>query len=259
MIPAPDHQFNRQTIALLAATTWVGDTQRFMDELAVRLATVERPFVVSWLNAHAIVTAKSAPSFLEDLRGSDLILRDGVGVSVLLKMIGANPGANMNGTDLIPQIVRGFDGKSIALFGTSEPYLSRAADAVAQLGGRVVATLDGFQEPHAYVQCATAARADLVILGMGMPKQERVAMMLRDALDTPCVILNGGAILDFMARRFPRAPRLWRQLRIEWLFRLILEPRRLWRRYLLGGARFAAYTIRVAASNRLRRELAATE
>ncbi len=81
-----------------------------------------------------------------------------------------------------------------------------------------------------------------------MPKQEFVAAELVKYLDRrhPCLILNGGAILDFLADRFPRAPHTLRRFRLEWLFRLFLEPGRLWRRYILGGLIFSTRLARVA-------------
>jgi hypothetical protein len=82
---------------------------------------------------------------------------------------------------------------------------------------------------------------------MGMPKQERVALLLRDALAHPCVIVAGGAILDFLAGRFPRAPRALRRVGLEWLYRLAFEPRRLASRYLLGNAAFLWRIAMIAA------------
>src|SRR5690606_40821841 len=77
-------------------------------------------------------------------------------------------------------------------------------------------------------------RFPIIVLAMGMPKQEQVAVQLRDALNTPALLICGGAILDFAAERFPRAPLWMRRFGLEWLFRLLLEPRRLFKRYALG-------------------------
>ncbi|WP_162600768.1 WecB/TagA/CpsF family glycosyltransferase [Paraburkholderia sp. C35] len=250
-------QFIEKTIGLLRSTTVINWEASIHDTVASLREQAQRPLVVSWVNAHAVMLAKSDRQFFDALSSSDLILRDGIGVAVMLRMMGVDPGANMNGTDLIPENIRAFEGKAVALFGTVEPYLSRAADAVRQMGGRVVATLDGFESPQAYVDRLDGIHVDLVVLGMGMPRQEHVASFLSTSLKEECVILNGGAILDFMGRRFPRAPQVWRNLRIEWLFRLMLEPRRLWRRYLLGGVRFAAYSVRVAVAVRTVRGLVA--
>ena len=73
---------------------------------------------------------------------------------------------------------------------------------------------------------------------MGMPRQELIADAMVTEASYPILIINGGAILDFMAGRVKRAPLRLRQVGLEWLFRLYIEPRRLWRRYLVGNALF---------------------
>jgi exopolysaccharide biosynthesis WecB/TagA/CpsF family protein len=210
----------------------------------------DRVRIVSWLNAHTLTQAMTDPALRASLLQASIVLRDGIGISILLRLMGVNAGENMNGTDLIPEIIRINPGKSVALLGTTEPFLSAAAEAIEQLGGKVVLRLDGFQENSAYADKLAETNADIVILAMGVPKQEKIAIFLAERLETHPLILTGGAILDFMAGRFPRSPRIWRYLRLEWLFRLINEPRRLWRRYLLGGAVFAAYAASIVLEAR---------
>jgi exopolysaccharide biosynthesis WecB/TagA/CpsF family protein len=70
------------------------------------------------------------------------------------------------------------------------------------------------------------------------------------ALDRPCTIAAGGAILDFWAGRFPRAPLWMRRAGIEWVFRLLREPRRLWRRYVLGNPLLLWRALRLARDRR---------
>ena len=79
---------------------------------------------------------------------------------------------------------------------------------------------------------------------MGMPKQERVNQRLMEVLTTPAIIICGGAIVDFYAQRFSRAPSIFRRLGVEWLYRLCIEPRRLFRRYVLGIPKFIFYMIK---------------
>ncbi|MDR3450302.1 MAG: WecB/TagA/CpsF family glycosyltransferase [Alphaproteobacteria bacterium] len=205
----------------------------------------ERATIVSWLNANALTIAHRDDGLRGNLLKSSILLRDGVGISILLRLLGMEAGTNMNGTDFIPRIIRSYAGKSVALLGTQEPYLSRAAAAVEKMGARVVLRMDGFEPPAFYAERLAGVEADLVILAMGMPKQEQVASYLAEKLERPCLILNGGAILDFLAERFPRAPYVWRRLRMEWLFRMIQEPRRLGRRYVVGGAVFIAHTFQM--------------
>ena len=131
--------------------------------------------------------------------------------------------------------------------GTEEPWLSAACARIEQSGATVVVCIDGFQPMETYVEKIQGTTPDLIVLGMGMPKQELLAARLIKHLDQrPCLILNGGAILDFLADRFPRAPDALRRLRMEWMFRLLMEPQRLWRRYILGGLIFSMKIVQVA-------------
>lgn len=218
-------------------------------QLLDRLARPARPTVLAFVNAHAMNSAATSPAFLAALRAADVVLRDGSGMAILLKLLDLRPGLNLNGTDLIPKLLRRQAGGRIALFGTQEPYLGRARQHVLDTlapGSRCV-TADGFRPAADYVALATEHAPELIVLGMGMPRQEEVARELRAALRHPCLIVCGGAIIDFMGGKTPRAPRWLRTLGMEWLYRLALEPRRLFRRYVIGNPLFIARALALAA------------
>lgn len=216
----------------------------------------KRTTVVSFLNQHAFNLAWTDPAFCEDLSRSDLLLRDGVGIAACLRLLARAPGLNMNGSDLIPLIVAAYAGRRVAVAGTDQPYLERAVQHLRAQGLDIVCSIDGFGGEDRCVSTIAAARPELVILGMGMPKQERIAARLAGELEPPALILSGGAILDFMAGRFPRAPQWLQRIGLEWLYRLLKEPRRLWRRYVLGGGRFLWRTLALACDSGSERELA---
>jgi exopolysaccharide biosynthesis WecB/TagA/CpsF family protein len=216
--------------------------------LRARIATAERPMVVSFVNQQGLNLAWTNPGFAETLMRSDILLRDGIGMWLCMRMLGRLPQCNMNGTDFIPSLAVTFGDRPMALYGTAEPWSSRAAASLARLGCRIVSVRDGFLDERDYVEDVMRARPALVILAMGMPKQERIAAQLASVADWPLVIVNGGAIADFLAARFPRAPEWMRQTGLEWLFRLGLEPARLWRRYTTGGIAFGWRIIRLWAS-----------
>lgn len=210
------------------------------------LPKTQKPQVVSFVNAHAVNLMMKNKDLFQALTESETLLRDGSGMKVLMKWVGREPGQNLNGTDLIPRIIDEFCTKeqndqcekTIAVFGTQEPWLSKGCEAISTRGGKVVSRLDGFQDEAVYVESLKQVPVDLVILAMGMPKQEKVSMALRDAVDTPCTIINGGAYIDFVAERVKRAPLAWRKLGIEWLYRLLQEPKRLFGRYVVGNVIF---------------------
>lgn len=200
-----------------------------------RLADVTRPTVVSFVNHHALNQAWSIPEFARHLLDADVLLRDG-GVSELaLALFGRAPGHNMNGTDFIPRLIDRFVGRRVAVYGTAEPWISKAAARLSDSGVEIVSVRHGFDADDDYVRLALADAPDLIVLAMGMPKQERVAAAIAAAARGPIVIVNGGAIADYLSNRFPRAPLWMRRSRLEWVFRLWMEPGRLWRRYVIGG------------------------
>jgi N-acetylglucosaminyldiphosphoundecaprenol N-acetyl-beta-D-mannosaminyltransferase len=229
-------------------------------QLLERLAQPARPTVLAFVNAHAMNSAASSPDFLRALRAADVVLRDGSGMAILLKLLALRPGLNLNGTDLIPRLLRRYAGRGIALFGTQEPYLGRARQHVLQTlaAGSSCIAADGFRPVGDYLELARAHAPVLIVLGMGMPRQEEVARELRAALRHPCLIVCGGAIIDFMGGKTPRAPRWMRAFGMEWAYRLALEPRRLFRRYVLGNPLFLARAVAFAVrSARPRRDSAA--
>lgn len=194
-----------------------------------------RPTTVAFINPHAINLCYKDPGFLTNLLDSDHIYRDGSGVKILYKMLGRDAGMNLNGTDLIPRIIGLYTGQKIALMGTSSPWLEQAGDIIAARGGQIVSAIDGFQDDEAYVVQADHTKPALIILGMGMPKQERVAKLLKSRLTHPCMIVSGGAVLDFISGRVARAPAFLRKVGMEWVFRLCREPKRLFSRYVIGN------------------------
>ncbi len=210
------------------------DDEQAQQALLEELQRPSRPYIVSFVNAHAANLGWNTPAMLESLLRSDLLLRDGIGVKLGLKAFGRPHGLNMNGTDFIPRIARAYQGRRAALFGTRSPWLDTARQRLEAEGLTVVACHDGFAPPETYLTLAAETKPELIILAMGMPKQEDIAVRLREHLSHPVLIVNGGAILDFLGGKVTRAPALMRNTGMEWLYRLYLEPRRLASRYLLG-------------------------
>ena len=239
----------RATERLVRAISIVGDNSR----LPTADLFLERTCVLSFVNSHAVNLACANPEFLELLLGANLLLRDGVGMSLLYRWIGLDPGLNMNGTDYIPKVLAAARGASVALYGSSREVADAAGERLRSMGVNVISSKDGFLPIAEYANCVRVDRPRVVVLGMGMPKQEAVAQLLRTAVSEPILIINGGAILDFLADRFQRAPPWLRRLGLEWLFRLVLEPRRLWRRYILGNIVFLARAAALAIRMRIAR------
>jgi len=215
------------------------DTEAALAQLLQKMSAPNQPQVLAFANAHALNCAADSVEFFEALDSADVILRDGSGMAMLYRMIGIKPGLNLNGTDLIPKIIERFNGEPIALFGTQEPYLSKAAITIGAgiaPNSRLIRK-DGFHSEDIYLMLAREEKPKLIVLGMGMPKQEKVAAKLV-ALDFPCLIVCGGAIIDFMGGKTRRAPKWMQSIGIEWIYRLAMEPKRLFSRYLIGNPVF---------------------
>ena len=214
-----------------------------------RLTAPTSPYVLAFANAHAMNSLAASSAFFDALSSADMVLRDGSGMATLYKLLRLEPGLNLNGTDLIPQLIARFDGRKIALFGTQNPYLEKSrnyvAEHLASSSSAIVA--HGFLEAGDYASLAREHQPELIVLGMGMPRQEQVAAVLRAHLQHPCLIVCGGAILDFMGGKTRRAPVWMRQTGMEWAFRLAIEPRRLFYRYVIGNPLFLSRALRLAS------------
>ena len=247
MAPTAAHDWQLRWYQLVRSMARV-HTPRGEDQLLDWLLRPGEARVLAFVNAHAMNTVAESPAFFNSLMSADVVVRDGIGMSLLMRLCNQVPGQNLNGTDLIPKLLQRADGQPIALFGTRDPWLSTARDEVlARLAPRSsVITADGFLDTVDYIRLAARHRPRLIVLGMGMPRQEEVAMALRGALGSPCLVVCGGAIIDFLGGKVPRAPAWMREHGLEWAFRLCREPRRLFDRYVRGNPRFLRRALDIA-------------
>jgi N-acetylglucosaminyldiphosphoundecaprenol N-acetyl-beta-D-mannosaminyltransferase len=204
--------------------------------------------VLAFVNAHAMNVVVDSDRFYQSLMSADVVVRDGIGLALLMKLLNQPAGQNLNGTDLIPKLLQAADGLPIALFGTRDPWLDNARQALRTklAPSSPCVTAHGFHDLDEYIHLAAQHRPRVIVLGMGMPKQEEVAIALRAALGFPCLIVCGGAIIDFLGGKVPRAPRWMRRAGLEWAFRLGREPKRLWNRYVHGNPLFLHRSLLVA-------------
>jgi exopolysaccharide biosynthesis WecB/TagA/CpsF family protein len=204
------------------------------------------PAVVAFANAHTLNLAVTDPAFANLLRRVDLLLNDGSGVALAARLQGERFPDNLNGTDLTPKVLsRARDlGWRIFLLGARAGVAARARDRLLESlpGLQVVGVHDGYfpkaDEPGVIAD-VRAADVDLLVVAMGNPRQEHWLAEHQEATGAR-VGLAVGAFLDFTAGVVPRAPAVLSQFGMEWAYRLYLEPRRMWRRYVLGNPLFLA-------------------
>lgn len=212
---------------------------------SIQSINTNRPTIISFANAHAYNIACHNLDFLDNLCDSDLLLRDGIGSKIDLILNKKYAGINLNGTDFIPYFLDRINNDKIKvlLIGAKKENCCTAVRILTNTTSLHVHGIDGYQEPTIYIQEIAHFRPEVIILGLGMPLQESLARIIKSEYSAGALVFNGGAILDFISQKIPRAPLAIRQLGFEWLFRLLLEPRRLFKRYAIGNFLFIARTI----------------
>ncbi|MGI4938223.1 MAG: WecB/TagA/CpsF family glycosyltransferase, partial [Janthinobacterium lividum] len=165
-----------------------------------------------------------------------LLVNDGIGLDIAAKLIhGQRFEENLNGTDFTPFLFQAA-GRVLRVFmiGARPEVLARAVHHVRQqLGQDVVGSCDGYdglKSDAGLVERINAAQPDVVLVAMGNPIQEEWILVRQAAIEAP-VMIGVGALFDFWAGDKARAPQWIRSARLEWFYRLCLEPRRLLRRY----------------------------
>lgn len=199
---------------------------------------------VSFVNAHCINQMQHNTDYRAALLTADRVLPDGIGVELAARMNGQSLAANLNGTDLVPHLLRKARtmGLSVFLFGGRPGVAEDAAERLLRdmHGLRIVGTRDGFggaADADEAIAAINASGADIVLVALGVPMQD--VWLARNAHRLNARLTLGvGALLDFLANRVSRAPALVRRAKMEWVWRLAMEPRRMARRYLIGNAVF---------------------
>ncbi|NLS12483.1 WecB/TagA/CpsF family glycosyltransferase [Vibrio sp. SM6] len=203
------------------------------------LVETQRPITIGFLNHHGANLCHDNDDIKNNFNELDVLLRDGIGIKIAMSHLKMEPGDNLNGTDFIPTLLKKCKTKplNVIAFGTQEPWLSKGLNALG-LDPYISCVENGFHQSSYYLEkyknSLQPKSLNVVLLAMGMPKQEHLAAQLKTLSNAPVLIICGGAILDFQAGRFQRAPNIIRQFGLEWAYRLIKEPKRLFRRYVIG-------------------------
>jgi exopolysaccharide biosynthesis WecB/TagA/CpsF family protein len=180
------------------------------------------------------------------LTSAPLVFADGAGMAIAARLAGRRLVHNVNGTDLFPEICAAAAAESvpIALLGAAPGVAQKCAAAMQRRfpGLAVVWVQHGYlheQDERAELESLNASGAKLLFVAKGVPAQELWLAQNAGRLAAP-VLLGVGALFDFYSGTIRRAPPLVRTLRLEWLYRLALEPRRMFARYVLGNPAFIA-------------------
>jgi N-acetylglucosaminyldiphosphoundecaprenol N-acetyl-beta-D-mannosaminyltransferase len=218
-----------------------------IDDAVHRVLEAQGPQAVHLCNAYTISLAAHDPVYRSILNGGHLNLADGMPIAVIARRLGfKNMTRRVYGPDLMQAVLDNgrAEGARHYLYGSTDDVLMRMVARIHSTwpGAEIVGTESPSfaaitdSELTASIEKMDVAGAGVVWVGMGTPKQDEIVARMA-SLGTHTYVAIGAAF-DFIAGTKRQAPRWIREHGLEWLFRLVTEPRRLWRRYIVGNARF---------------------
>ncbi|MDX6666307.1 MAG: N-acetylglucosaminyldiphosphoundecaprenol N-acetyl-beta-D-mannosaminyltransferase [Solirubrobacteraceae bacterium] len=209
---------------------------------------------VMYVNAHVLNQSREYPELRDALEEADLVYCDGYGVRLAAKALDVEIPHRMTGADWIWDLATMCErsNQSLYLLG-SEPGVTReAAEALRRRFPllTVAGSHHGYFQPGSphddrVVEDINERRPDIVLVGMGTPRQELWVEHNASRIDAS-VVWTVGALFDYVSGRIPRAPSWLADNGLEWIFRLAIEPQRMWRRYLLGNPVFISRVLQSA-------------
>ncbi len=201
----------------------------------------ENPARLAFVNPDCLNIAYTHAEYRDVLQASDRVLPDGIGIHVGCRLLGTSLKANVNGTDLFPRLCErsAQTGQSIYLLGARPGIAAAAAEAMQTKypGLPIAGARDGYfseEEEASVIDEINASGASMLLVAFGVPRQELWLARNHDRLRIP-VQMGVGGLFDFYSGRIQRAPQWLRELGMEWSWRLLQEPGRMWRRYLVGN------------------------
>ncbi len=237
-----------ETVNVLGAPVACIDRQGLLDT-ALAWSGEPGQRTVLYANAHVLNTALDKPDLLLAWQSADLVYADGVGVVWAARWLSGRRLVKLTGADWIGRLA------SLSAPLGRRWFLLGGASGVAELAGlrlaeafpglQIAGTYYGFfpeAETPAVVERIRAARPDLLFVGLGTPRQELWLARNRGKIEAP-LGWAVGALFDYLSGSEKRVPGWMNWLGLEWLFRLWVDPRRKWRRYLLGNPRFVGRVI----------------
>lgn len=216
-------------------------------------ATERKAQILCLANPNTLNIAWGNPDFYKALREMEVCVNDGVGIRIASLMRGVRMRYNFAGTDLMPKLFAELPEEYTAFFyGAEERVNELAVQRVSEQFEKlkIVGRVNGYVDPETEALPAIQrAGADILMVALGQPKQELFMMRHKDLLGAKIAVTCGG-MFDFFSGVKPRAPLWMRKAGFEWLFRLCLEPRRLFPRYGIGNPAFLARAIATLGSDK---------
>ena len=204
------------------------------------------PAMLAFVNPDCLNQAFKVKEYRAALESCDVVLPDGIGIHYACRLLGTVLAANVNGTDLFPRLCDALQeaGQSLFLLGARPGVTDALVESMTRRWPqlRVAGHRHGFfarggDEEQAVIDEVNASGAAVLLVAFGVPFQELWIDRHRAELKVRLAMGVGG-LFDFYSGRVPRAPQWLRELGLEWTWRLLQEPRRMWRRYVIGNPLF---------------------
>jgi alpha-1,3-mannosyltransferase len=216
-----------------------------------------QPTPVAFFNAHTAIHVCEDPRVGEAMQ-KFTIFNDGLGINIACFMkYGKGFPDNLNGTDFIPAYLENSKHSlRMYLLGARSDVVQETAQILAQSypRHRIVGFHDGYfpkEKSEEIARDIRSTNANFLLVAMGNSGQEMWIVEYFEKTGAT-LALGVGGLFDFISKRVPRAPRFVRAMYMEWFWRLLCEPRRLWKRYTIGSAKFLAYCAKDALTHRLK-------
>lgn len=221
-------------------------------DLAVRWAKNAESRYVCVANVHALMEARDSPAFASVINNADLVTPDGTPLVWMMRIKGVINQERVYGPALMLHIleIAARDSIPVGFYGGKPHVLELLVSRVqaAYPGLNVTFSFSppfreiSVRESASIIESINASGARILFVGLGCPKQE---IWMADHRGVVCAVMIGvGAAFDFHAGVLPQAPAFMQKIGLEWLYRLLTEPRRLWKRYLYHNPRFLILAIR---------------
>jgi N-acetylglucosaminyldiphosphoundecaprenol N-acetyl-beta-D-mannosaminyltransferase len=211
------------------------------------------------VNAAKIVNMRRDDMLRQDVLSSDLILADGIAVVWASRLLGVELPERVPGIDLMEGILRRGTAHGYRVFclGAEPDVLEKAADRMAaeHAGVKIIGRQHGYfseEQEEAVARAIHEARPDVLFVAMTSPIKEQFLARWSGVLGVPVCHGVGGSF-DVLAGKVKRAPRIWQRLGLEWLYRVVQEPRRLTKRYLVTNTLFCGMLLQELARRPARR------
>lgn len=218
----------------------------------VEMASGSRATQLCFLNADCANIAAVDSAYKSILQAAALVLADGIGIRLAGRMVNQHIRENVNGSDMFPILCEALQRKRLSI------YLLGGRSGVPEEVGRAMSAkfpeleirgvrngYFGADEETGVIRAIRASGADVLLVAFGVPKQEKWIAAHKEELGVK-VAMGVGGLFDFYSGRIPRAPAWMRELGMEWFYRFLQEPRRMWRRYFVGNAQFLYRVLREA-------------